>query len=56
MYIYIHIVIIYSSRQTLQGPDRLYKAPTDYTKPRKTIESPEKNIQTFKILDKTSKC
>ena len=26
---------------TRQSPNRLYKAPTDYTKPLKTIQSPD---------------
>ena len=29
-------------RQTIQSPDRLYKAPTDNTKPQQTIESPDR--------------
>ena len=33
-------------RQTLQSPNRLYKAPTDNTRPQQTIQNP-------KILDKT---
>ena len=34
---------------------RLYKAPTDYTKPQQTVQSPEKTIQRPEILDKTKK-
>ena len=43
------------SRQTIQGSERLYKGPTDYTKPRQTIRSFRKTIQRHKILDKTPK-
>ena len=43
------INIIASSQQyaqkTIQSPDRLYKAPTNYTKPQQTIQSPRKTIQ-----------
>ena len=35
----------------LQSPDTLYKAPTDYTKPRQIIHSP-KIIQRHRMLDK----
>ena len=42
-------------QKIIQSPDRLYKAPTDYTKNRKTIQSPEKTIQRHKILDRTNK-
>ena len=35
-------------QKIIQSPDRLYKAPTDYRKPRQTIQRP-------KILDKTLK-
>ena len=33
----------------------LYKAPTDYTKPRQTLQSPKKTIQRHRILDKNQK-
>ena len=46
-------------RQTLQSPDRLYKVPTDNTKPRKdntkpqnTVRNPQTNMQNPNILDK----
>ena len=38
------------------SPKRLYKAPTDNTKPQKTIQSSEKTIQRPEILDRTRKC
>ena len=34
---------------------RLYKAPTDHTKPRQTIQSPNNSIQRDEILDKAPK-
>ena len=34
---------------------RLYKAPTDYTKPRQTLQSPRRTIQRPKIINKTFK-
>ena len=33
-----------------QSPDRLYKAPTDYTKLQKDFTKPEKTISRPKIL------
>ena len=42
-------------RQTIQSPDRQYKAPRDNTKPQKTIQSPRNTTQRPKILDKTFK-
>ena len=55
-------------RQTIQSPDRQYKAPTDFTKPRQTTQSPNrlykapkqhtkhsKNMQSPKILDNNHK-
>ena len=44
-----------------KNPDRLYKAPTDYTKPQQTIEifnklhKPQNIKQEPKILNKSSK-
>ena len=44
------------AQKIIQSPDRQDKAPTDYTKPlkdnrkpRQTIQSPRKSIETFKI-------
>ena len=37
------------------SPDRLYKAPTDYTKPQKSIQNLQKTIQSRWILDTTPK-
>ena len=49
-------------RKTLQSSDRLYKAPTDYTKLRQTIQSPKRQYRapkrlykTFRILNETPK-
>ena len=42
-------------QKIIQSPDRLYEAPTDYTKPRQTIQSHKKTIQRHKILDETLK-
>ena len=36
-------------------PERLDKAPTDYTKPPNTTQNPRNNIQRLKILDRTQK-
>ena len=55
----IHQVILTGGgarRGAWGNPKRLYKAPTDYTKPQHTIQSLRKTIETYKILDKTSKC
>ena len=40
-------------RQTIQSPNRQYKAPTDYTKPRQTTQSIKEIIQRPRILNKT---
>ena len=42
-------------QKIIQSPNRQYKTPTDYRKPRDTIQSPQKTIQRPKILDKTFK-
>ena len=41
------------ARKDYTKPGRLHKAPTDFTKPQQTIQSPQKTIQRVKILDKT---
>ena len=39
-------------RQTIQSPDKPYKAPTDYTKPPKDYRKSKNIKQNPKILDK----
>ena len=39
-------------RQTIQSPDKLYKAPTDNTKPRQTTQSPDRLYKAPKQLYK----
>ena len=39
-------------QKNIQSPDRLNKAPTDYTKSKQTKPSPKKTIQSLGILDK----
>ena len=41
--------------QTIQSPDRLNKAPGDYTKPRNIRQSYKKNMHSLQILDKYQK-
>ena len=42
-------------QKIIQSPNRQYKAPTDYRKPKNITQSPKKNIEIFRILDKTQK-
>ena len=37
-----YLSIFVQPQKTSQSPDRLYKAPTDYTKPRQTTQSPDR--------------
>ena len=39
-------------RQTIQSPERLYKAPEKYTKPRVTIQRPQNLRPKLDILNK----